>query len=55
MSIHQNSYGAWVISKLVGEGPTATLLTRQYIGYTKREAVENFQREHRMAEIARHF
>jgi hypothetical protein len=37
-TVEKNHYGAWVVSAIVG----AQLISRQYYGYTKTEAVSRF-------------
>jgi hypothetical protein len=41
MSIEKNVYGFWVISNIID----GYLITRRYMGYTKKEAVLEFKRE----------
>ena len=41
MSVERNVYGAYVISDIVN----GYLVTKQYYGYTKREAVALFKKE----------
>jgi hypothetical protein len=43
MTATRNQYGAWVISTFVGN----YLVSRQYYGYTKREALACFREETR--------
>lgn len=42
LTIERTFQGAWKISGMVD----GYLVTRQYMGYTKREAVAAFQQEH---------
>lgn len=39
----KNQYGAWVISDIV----RGAWVHKQYYGYTKRDAIRDFKREHK--------
>lgn len=43
MSAYKNVHGAWVISAVI----KGYLVTRQYYGYTKKEAIAEFKAENR--------
>jgi hypothetical protein len=41
MIVNKNVYGAWVISSVI----KGYLVTKQYYGYTKRQAIQKFNTE----------
>jgi len=41
MSVYKNANGYWIVSDII----SGYLVSRTYIGYTKREAIQRFKKE----------